>query len=216
MPKDQATRKENQSACKVGVDRKMSEKVLLDECVPRRFKFLLDGFEVEHAKDPKVGLNGIHDSAVFRKASEKEHRFDVVVTVEGDIHQHIGDERQYKVGIVVLKLGKAVDPTLENLAPLVPQAKEAIKLVQKGEMYHVHASGQIEKVTYQQLCERDEKQKVDKLERGIEKKQELEKWHEQRPASVSVEEWSREFGRKKQEEHRQGRADQEQQSFQRR
>ena len=80
-------------------------------------------------------------------------------------------------------------------------------------MYHVHMSGAIEKVTNKQLIERDKQQKDDKLQGDAIKKTELEKWHEQRPQDQTVDEWSKEFGKVKQEEQRQREAKQKQQQM---
>lgn len=182
----------------------MSKRVLLDECMHRNSSVLFAEYETGDAKDPKLGLNGKKDCEVYQKAAEKDHGgFDVVVTSEKRIHRHIGDEKKYAVGIVVMRLPDGLEPTLENLAPLASKTKEAIEQVGKGEMLHVHPSGQIEKVTYKQLCERDKNQKAGKEERGDEKKKELATWQEQRPEGISVKDWSREFGKRKREEYRQ-------------
>ena len=191
----------------------MSKNVLLDECTDRRLTSLLDGFTVAHAKDPDVKLNGIPDWQVLKKAPEKKQGFDVLLTTEREIHQQIGDEKQYKLGIVVINF-QGQKPTREEIASIKLEIKEAIKQVKQGEMLHVYKTGQIEKVTYKELLERDRQQKEQKEQRGQDKKAELDEWHKQRPQGVTPKEWGQEFGKMKQEEHRKNRAEQEQQMHQ--
>lgn len=188
----------------------MSKRVLIDELTPEEVAQYIKENETKHVRD--VGLNGIKDPLVLQGAAKQG--FDVVLTSEKNYFHDIGNEKQYSVGIVVLRLPEGIYPELKNLAPLAKKADEAIKLVQKGEMYQVHASGLIEKVTTRELYEREAKEKaaqrVNKGENNIRRKAEHAQWHKHRPEGVSIEEWNKEFEKRKREEFRQSRTEKEQ------
>lgn len=197
----------------------MSKRILLDEMMDERLAKLLSDDEVKHVRD--VGLDGIHDKTVLWGAAKQG--FDVIVTAEKWYYHDIGNEKKYDVGIVVLRLPDKVMPTFETLAPLARIAKETgvIKQVQKGEMYQVHPSGLVEKVTARQLQEREAKEKpaqkeakaakkTRKEENNIKRREEHTLWHMRRPEGVSVEQWNKEFARKKGEDFRQSMAEKQQ------
>lgn len=188
----------------------MSKRVLLDECMDEKFAPYINENETQHAR--KAGLAERKDPLVLQGAAEQG--FDVVVTSERDYHHDIGNEKKYAVGIVILRLPEGIDPTLENLAPLAQEAKDAIRQVQKGEMYQVHANGLIEKVTSRELYEREAReraaQKSGKEENNVRKREEHALWQMKRPEGVSVEAWNKEFEKQKREEFRQNRTEKEQ------
>lgn len=185
----------------------MSKNVLLDECTDEDLAKLIKGHEVKHVR--AVGLDGIKDSQLLRQASGKG--FDVLLTSEKKFYRHIGDEKKYSIGIVVLRLPDGEKPTLEKLIPMMPTANEAIKQVKQGEMLLVHPSGQIEKATHAELVKQEKLKKEQQRQRAEDKKLELDEWQKQKPKTVSVEEWAKEFGKKKQQEYRGNIAKQEQQ-----
>lgn len=185
----------------------MSKNVLLDECTDEELAKLIKGHEVKHVR--AVGLDGVKDDRLLNKASEKG--FNVFLTSEKKFYQHIGDEKRYALGIVVLRLPDGVEPRLKNLIPLVPTAIKAIEQVKAGEMLLVHPSGQIEKVTHAELVKQEKLKKEQQRQRAEDKKTELAEWQEQRPQGVTPKEWAQEFGKKKQQEYRENIAKQGQQ-----
>ena len=72
-------------------------KILLDECVPKRVKRLLNDYEVKTV--PEMEFNGFKDKKLLEATENAE--FDILLTIDKniDFQQNVG---KYKVSIVIL------------------------------------------------------------------------------------------------------------------
>jgi predicted nuclease of predicted toxin-antitoxin system len=98
-------------------------RLLLDECMPRRFKRDLVGYEVstvEHA-----GLKGLKNGRLLQAASA---RFNALITVDRNlIRQHkISD---FNICIIVLT---AFSNRYSDLVPLLPKIADALTKISPG------------------------------------------------------------------------------------
>jgi predicted nuclease of predicted toxin-antitoxin system len=103
-------------------------KLLLDECVPRRIKrdFVShDVFTVEQAR-----LKGLKNGQLLRAASGN---FSALITVDQNI-AHQQNLASLQISILILVAGSN---RYESLAPLVPQALEALKQISPGGIVHI-------------------------------------------------------------------------------
>ena len=76
-------------------------KILLDECVPKKVKKLLEDYEVKTV--PEMNFNGLKDKELL-KATEKGN-FDILLTIDKNI-DHQQNIKKYKVSIVILDVLK--------------------------------------------------------------------------------------------------------------
>lgn len=100
-------------------------KVLLDECIDRRFAKEIEGHEVVTV--PQVGWAGIENGELLRRAQEQ---FDVFVTVDRNLsfQQHLP---QFSIAVIVLQ---APTNRLKDLRPLVPQLQRKILDAPEGQV----------------------------------------------------------------------------------
>jgi len=103
-------------------------KVLLDECLPRRLLRELPDHAVTTV--PRQGWNGLDDGPLLLAAQAE---FDVFVTMDTNLVY-----QQNLVGtslsIVVLH---ACSNRYENLAPLVPALRSALRTAASGQVVHL-------------------------------------------------------------------------------
>ena len=103
-------------------------RVLLDECIDRRFAKELEGHEVMTV--PQVGWAGIKNGELLSRAQSK---FDAFVTVDRNLafQQNIP---QFTIAVIVLE-----SPTnrLKDLRPLLPQLQQLLLKVRKGDVSRV-------------------------------------------------------------------------------
>ena len=105
-------------------------KVLLDECLPRKFKRDLTGHDVMMV--PEAGWASIKDTPLLRLA---ETRFEVFVTADQNL-QYQQNLRGTPLAIIVLV---ASNNLLETLRPLMPDAVTALQTIRPGDIVHIGA-----------------------------------------------------------------------------
>lgn len=105
-------------------------KLLFDECVPRRVKFLFA--EKGHVCETvhEAGLIGKENGELLTLA---EHEFDVLITIDRNIrHQQNIEGRRIAVLII-----RTASSDLEDIKPHVPEALEALKAIRPGQFAEV-------------------------------------------------------------------------------
>ena len=103
-------------------------RILLDECVPRRFRRELSEHEVRTV--PEMGCASFENGALLAAASGK---FDVLVTTD----QRLSDQQNIStlaIAVVILVAGRN---KLEFLLPLVPELRKVLEEVKLGEVRRV-------------------------------------------------------------------------------
>ena len=103
-------------------------KILLDECIDRRFAKDIEGHEVVTV--PQAGWAGIKNGELLARA---QTQFDVFVTVDRNLafQQHIP---RFNIAIVVLQ---APTNRLKDLRPLLPKLQQLLLTAPKGEVSQV-------------------------------------------------------------------------------
>lgn len=103
-------------------------RILLDECVPRRFRRELPEHEVRTV--PEMGWASFQNGALLAAASG---RFDVLVTTDQRLsYQHGISTLAIAVVVLVARRNK-----LEFLLPLVPELRKVLEEVKPGEVRRV-------------------------------------------------------------------------------
>ena len=104
-------------------------KVLLDECVPKKFKRELRGHSFLTAAE--VGLAGLKNGVLLREAEAKG--FDVLLTADNGIgyQQNLAGR---KIAIVIVH---ARSNRLMDLMPHAPACLEALSTLRAGQLVHV-------------------------------------------------------------------------------
>jgi hypothetical protein len=93
-------------------------RILLDECVPRKFRLHLGGHTVQTV--PGAGLAGLKNGALLSAAEQL--KFDVLVTVDkGIAHQQSPLGRKISVLVVRVKTNRLKD--------LLPCAEECLRIL---------------------------------------------------------------------------------------
>lgn len=103
-------------------------RVLLDECIDRRFAKEIMGHEVSTV--PQKGWAGIKNGDLLSLAQEK---FDVFVTVDRNLafQQNL---RQYQIAVIVLQ---SPSNRLADLRPLISKLQALLTVAAKGEIQWV-------------------------------------------------------------------------------
>jgi hypothetical protein len=113
-------------------------KVLLDHCVPRRFRRLLTGHEVRTAFE--MGWAGLSNGALLAQASKE---FGAFLTVDQNVQfQRNLATLPLPVGILV-----APDNRFETLVPYAPAVLDWLSRPLVRELVRIEATGQIVRVT---------------------------------------------------------------------
>jgi hypothetical protein len=103
-------------------------RILLDECVPRRFRQELPEHEVRTV--PEMGWASFKNGVLLSAASGK---FDVLLTVDQRLsYQH--NVSAFAIAVVVLVTARN---KLEFLLPLAPELKKVLGEVKPGEVRRV-------------------------------------------------------------------------------
>ena len=105
-------------------------RLLLDECVPRKIKFLFAaaGMLCETVRD--AGWSGKENGELLSLA---EQHYDVLVTIDRNIrHQQNLLGRSLSILIIC-----AISNDYEDIRPQVPAAIEALKLIRSGQFVEV-------------------------------------------------------------------------------
>jgi len=109
-------------------------KLLFDECVPRKVKFLFaeGGHECETVRD--AGFSGKENGELLALA---EGHFDVLVTIDKNIrYQQNMTGRNIAVLII-----RATSNDLDDIRPLVPNALLALQSLKPGQVFEVGGLG---------------------------------------------------------------------------
>lgn len=105
-------------------------RILLDECVPRRFRLELPGHEVQTV--PEMSWASFTNGVLLAAASGK---FDVLLTTDQRLsYQHNVSAIAIAVVVLIVTRNK-----LEFLLPLVPELKRVPDEVKPGEVRRVGA-----------------------------------------------------------------------------
>ena len=104
-------------------------RLLLDECVPRKFKQELPGHEVSTARE--MGWSGKQNGELL--ALMRERRFEVFITVD----QNVEFQQNVKAsGIAVVVLAARTN-RLKELRPLAPAVLRVLAAIRPGELERV-------------------------------------------------------------------------------
>ena len=100
-------------------------KILLDECVDQRFRYELSGNEVTTV--PEAGWAGKKNGELLKLA---QHKFDVFVTVDRNLHFQQNLDR---LDIAVIILSCRTN-RLQDLRPLAPKLLAELTQIRRGEL----------------------------------------------------------------------------------
>ncbi len=105
-------------------------RLLLDECLPRRTKFLFveGGHECETVRD--AGLSGKENGELIALAEKK---FDILITIDKNIRyqQNITGRN---IAILIIRVASN---DLDDIRPHIPQALAALKTTKPGQIVEV-------------------------------------------------------------------------------
>lgn len=103
-------------------------RILLDECIDRRFAKEFQGHEVMTV--PQVGWAGIKNGELLSRA---QSQFDAFVTVDRNLafQQNVP---QFTIAVIVLE---APTNRLKDLRPLLPKLQQLLLKARKGEISRV-------------------------------------------------------------------------------
>lgn len=104
-------------------------RVLLDECVPRKFKNALVGVDCQSVAE--AGFRGQTNGRLL--SSAETAGFDVLITLDRGIEfqQRISDRR---IAVVVIR---ARSNRIADILPHVPSCLAALRSIRRGELRHV-------------------------------------------------------------------------------
>ncbi len=104
-------------------------KILLDECITRKLKKHLSGFEVQTVTE--AGLSGFKNGKLL--AAAEQMGFDVLLTIDKNIdyQQNIN---KFNLTLVVFDVFKS---NIKYLLPLVPEFLNQLSGFQKGRTYTI-------------------------------------------------------------------------------
>jgi len=106
-------------------------KILLDECVTKKLKRLLENYEVYTVAE--MGWNGLKNGNLLQKATQE--CFDILLTIDKSIdsQQNIS---KYKLSLVILDVSKS---NLKHLEPLIPAFVAKMQQIEKGKSYLIES-----------------------------------------------------------------------------
>ena len=105
--------------------------MLLDECVPRKFKLALPGHEVSTARE--MGWSGKKNGELL--ALMREHRFEAFVTVD----QNVEFQQNVKASGMAVVVLAARTNRLKELLPLAPAVLQTLSTIRPGMLERVSA-----------------------------------------------------------------------------
>src|SRR6266481_4013285 len=105
-------------------------KLLLDECVPRKLKFMLvaGGYDCETARE--AGFGGMTNGKLLAQA---ELLFDVLVTIDRNI-RHQQNLAGRNIAILVLCVSSN---DISDIEPLIPNAVNALRSIKPGQVMEI-------------------------------------------------------------------------------
>lgn len=103
-------------------------KLLLDECMPRRFKRDLVGHEVATVEE--AGFKGLKNGILLKMAAAQ---FDVLVTVDQKmVRQH--NVKEFNISVIVLI---ALSNSYYDLQPMLPKITAALRSITPGQVVEI-------------------------------------------------------------------------------
>jgi predicted nuclease of predicted toxin-antitoxin system len=106
-------------------------KVLLDECVPRKLMRELEDHEVFTVTER--GWSGIKNGNLLALAAPE---FNVFLTVDQNL-KYQQNLKNFSIAIILLT---ARNNRLKTLLPLMPEVREALSKIAKGDLVHIGTS----------------------------------------------------------------------------
>ena len=106
-------------------------RVLLDENLPRLLNRELTGFTVITVAE--AGWAGVSNGELLRRAAEE---YDVLITGDRSLSLQQNPAALSKIGLVVLATGST---KLEDLRSVAAELRQAVAVVQPGQIVHVPA-----------------------------------------------------------------------------
>jgi predicted nuclease of predicted toxin-antitoxin system len=105
-------------------------RLLLDECLPQRVKFLFaeDGHDCQTVRD--AGLSGKENGELLAAADKN---FDVLLTIDKNI-RHQQNLTGRKIAVLIIR---PVSSDLEDIRPHIPEALRALRRIQPGQFMEV-------------------------------------------------------------------------------
>ena len=103
-------------------------RLLLDECVPKRFKRELHGHDVKTVQD--MGWAGIKNGALLRLA---DGQFDALLTVDQGI-EYQQNLSGLRISVVIMR---ALSNDVDDLHPLLPAVEQALAGLSPGDFIRV-------------------------------------------------------------------------------
>lgn len=105
--------------------------MLLDECVPRKLRRELPEHEILTVTER--GWSGIKNGNLLALAASE---FDVFLTVDQNL-KYQQNLKNFSIAIIILA---ARNNRFKTLQPLMPEVREALNLITKGEFIHIGGS----------------------------------------------------------------------------
>ncbi len=102
-------------------------KILLDECLPKKLKILLDKFEVKTVNE--MGWNSFKNGKLLKVAVENS--FDILLTIDKNLEFQL-NLKFYNITIVVFNVQKS---KIEYITPLVSKFIDKISKFEKRKAY---------------------------------------------------------------------------------
>jgi hypothetical protein len=106
-------------------------RLLLDECVPRKFKQELPGHEVKTAAE--MGWSGKRNGELLTLM--RKHRFEAFVTVD----QNVKFQQNVKASGIAVVVLAARSNRLKELRPLAPAVLRALSTIRSGQLERIGA-----------------------------------------------------------------------------
>jgi len=103
-------------------------RLLLDECVPKRLRRSLPGFDVQTVQD--AGWAGLANGALLQAADAS---FDALLTVDQGV-QHQQNTAALRISIVIMV---ATSNDIDDLGPLMPAVIEVLRDLGPGQVVRV-------------------------------------------------------------------------------
>ena len=105
-------------------------RLLIDECLPQRVKFLFAeaGHDCQTVRE--AGLSGKENGELLAAADKK---FDVLLTIDKNI-RHQQSLAGRKIAILIIR---PLSSDLEDIRPHVPEALRALRTIQPGQFVEV-------------------------------------------------------------------------------
>jgi predicted nuclease of predicted toxin-antitoxin system len=107
-------------------------KLLIDECVPRRVKFLFAEKDHECQTVREAGFSGKENGELLALA---EGKFDVLVTIDKNI-RHQQNLTGRKIAVLIIRSSSS---DLDDIRPHVPQALITLRSIEPGQIVEVAA-----------------------------------------------------------------------------